>query len=271
MVVRRDDVQKEKNDHKGVVGLADAMRELFSQTLRSTSRQPWRDGEFAVPQSTVMGADIAHMGQMVKPGFQESLVKLVYVGYCATGGHWSEVAVPAGKLTQRHNFANNPNRRQRFGVLQFVVTDKDFSGAFNFFLKCLAVFVITRAPMGQSRIQVGVRPVTVSHLVSPLAAHRHFDSFNGVKNQKAQFAIENIEVQNFFELGASPKAVRCMVCFERQPIADKPIVIQVLKIKFGLARVIDYHAALAQQRHLLSITRSRFSKGARHYPPHKTK
>ena len=104
----------------------------------------------------------------------------------------------------------------------------------------------------------------VCQLISPLATHRHLHALDGVQHQQAQLPVEHVEVQHLRKVGAGLESVRGVVGFEWQPVGPKPVVVEVLQVELGGGRVLDDHATLLKQRHLLGVGGGRLGEGALH-------
>jgi hypothetical protein len=61
---------------------------------------------------------------------------------------------------------------------------------------------------------MGVGSVMMGQLVSPLAAYRNLDPLNGIQDQQAEFAIENVEIQDLGKAGAGPEGMGAMIGLE---------------------------------------------------------
>ena len=91
----------------------------------------------------------------------------------------------------------------------------------------------------------------MGEVVCPLGAHRNFDTFYGVKHQEAQLAIKDVEIQDVIKASARAKLVREVVCFEREHVASKTIIINVREVVSCALWIRDHHSARYQQLDLL--------------------
>ena len=127
---------------------------------------------------------------MAQPGFQHFFVDTIHGRDGAAGWHGLEVIEPARQQTQRHHLADGPYRRQCFAVGGLEMFDERLIRTVDFIGQLVEIDLPEIWLERQRAIQMRVRTVFMSQLISPLTARRYLHAFDRVKHEKAQFAIE---------------------------------------------------------------------------------
>jgi hypothetical protein len=154
---------------------------------------------------------------MVQEGCEVGFVHTVAMGYGIAVGAVAQLAIPFRELAQRHDFRYRPQRRQRFRVFAIVMLNEGFMALASFdfqFLALLGMVPVGRRFLKQAGIQMGVRAIAVCEAVGPAGTDRNSHALDGVEYQQAQFAVENVQVQNMIEAHARSESMAGMVGLE---------------------------------------------------------
>lgn len=55
-----------------------------------------------------------------------------------------------------------------------------------------------------------------------------------------------------------------MIRFKREPVGTQAVIVELLKVECGFSSIVNDHAALLEQRHLLCMSNSRLAEGSHH-------
>ena len=72
-------------------------------------------------------------------------------------------------------------------------------------------------------------------MISPVRAERDLQPFDGVHDQQAQLAVEDIVFDDLLEAGSWFEYMGGVVLFEGEPVGGLPVVIQIGEEISGLA------------------------------------
>lgn len=153
-----------------------------------------------------------------------------------------QVAVPVGKLAEGHDFADNPDRRQLF-IIPSKVSNKNLGTASHRLLEGFDIFPVLPSRFEKVGIKMGVSTVAVRKMIGPLGTQGDLNAFDGVKDQQAQFPVENIVFEYLIEVGARSALMSRVILFEGEQVGSKAIVVQVGEVMQGAVPVTNMHAA----------------------------
>src|SRR3546814_7508466 len=95
-----------------------------------------------------------------------------------------------------------------------------------------------------------MRTMSKPESVGPACADRHFQTLDSIQNQQLQAAIEHVVVQHCLEGCARLEVMSQVVRLVAQPIAAKPVVVELGYIKSGESAITEGHAT---RRKLLDL------------------
>jgi hypothetical protein len=84
------------------------------------------------------------------------------------------------------------------------------------------------------------------------------------EDEEPQLAIEDVNVENVGEGGPRGEPMRGVIRLERKRVADESVIVQVGKVKLRLFLVLDQHATLPEEFHLLLAGESRLRERLLH-------
>ena len=106
-----NDIHDMEQDQQRVVELPRPVMPTRMEATRLGPRCCWRDRELAIPEPTMVRADVAHDAQVMNPRPQLLMVEAETASDRGTNPIVTEIPVPAGEQAERHNLARSPERR----------------------------------------------------------------------------------------------------------------------------------------------------------------
>lgn len=160
--------------------------------------------ESAIPESTMVGANVTDRGQCVQDIFEnlnggqtQSLRDLLF-RFGVLG-----VLEPAGERAQAHGFHDGPDRRQeRFLILAAVMHHEGFAAFLHLARYAGQVAGMLPRALEQFGLHVCVTAVAQGNRSCPTGTHRHLNALDCLHDQQAQFAVKNVEAKHLLEGGA---------------------------------------------------------------------
>lgn len=128
-----------------------------------------------------------------------------------------------------------------------VVLDENFIGARDLIKQDCEIARMPVPTSCKARIKVRVRSVLVGHVIGPLGPHRDLDTLDSIKKKETEFPIKDVKCQGILERSARAKKMRLPINLERQPVGPKAVIVDVLEIVPGRARIVDPHAPVTQE------------------------
>lgn len=88
--------------------------------------------------------------------------------------------------------------------------------------------------------------MSIGQYMAPLTAERDFYPFYGIYDQKTQFTVKNVEVENLIKVGTSFKTVIASrhTIFKETPVSAQTIVGNVGEVMDGTRDIGDLHATV---------------------------
>ena len=207
-------------------------------------RKHGADPESAVPQSPVMGADVAHHAEMVKKGRENVVVELIGSSDLLLVAR-GQIADPLGNLPQRKDFGCHPDRRlDGIGVLSAIVVEENVSGTPDFLGKLRLISPVPLFVDMVRGVEITVRPMLHGHVVGPGGPDGDFHTFDSVQHQQTKLAVEDIQAQDVFEarpVGEGMVTEDLSGTFERDPIAAQSIIADMGQVVTSQSAVREDH------------------------------
>ncbi len=233
------------------------------------------DGQFAIPETRMVGADISDIVQSLKPRQHDwrGRVKLPGDALLCLGFTHVEQREHRAK---RHHFTGGPYRQIRKTIVVVFKMLHEQLGALLGLLskvnKKLCVFDRSIPHIWPSCRRTKILGLDVcvgspSHrqVMNERRSNGYFDSFNRINNGKAQLAIEPIAFPNVGKASVRDKsAVSVLGVLEGVPVSAEPVVPNRAQSLDQDRVIVNDEAATFQELRLILVRQRRFIEGLAH-------
>ena len=104
-------IQKRGENDQCIIDGADIGMKIKMKMCGFLFRQGKGDGKTAIPESGMVGADVAHYGEVVQERAENFLIEPIIVSNDLAVGWGGEIVVEGGELPDTHDFTHHPNGR----------------------------------------------------------------------------------------------------------------------------------------------------------------
>lgn len=151
------------------------------------------DSEPTVPETAVVGAQVADVGQVMHEGNEYGFVKSIRVGNCLAIPPMFQILKPFGQKAEGHDLAGGPNGGEfRISVAGTVMINEGLSAAIDFFPQAIQALLVFFRRMEVCRIQIEMTSVSQRQDMRKACSEGNFNSFNGFKHKKTELAVEQV-------------------------------------------------------------------------------
>lgn len=224
-----DDVHEIGQENKGVVDVSHLWLKAH-EALGNDIGVVWdfdRDGELTVPQTCMVGADVADIDHVMQHGREDLGGQTILTGDVLAVGVPADVVVESAQGAERHDLASCPDGRSRHPVLSLVMRNEILSALLQGLVQFGQAALMARSIVEYRLDFVGHGSVGMSEMISPLGSSRDFDLLGCLRDQGAQGAVEIVQGPEIVKSGAGLEAVRFPGHGEGNAIDRKPVIVVV--------------------------------------------
>jgi hypothetical protein len=241
-------------DDQGVVEAAVLLRiKAGDEAGRRAAGQLKGDGESAVPEAGMLGAEVAYVGAVLKERLEGLRRQAVGEGYVFAVSVALDVFVEAAEEAEGHYFADGPDRGAEHLVSLPIVSDEVFVAAVQFFVQAAEGVGVAFGVSEDRDVFVGLGAVSVGEYVGPAGANGDFDPLDSFADELAEGAVKVVKVPEVVESGVGEELVGIALNGDREAVGRKAVVIVVLEAVQGAGLVGNDQAAALEDCELLRV------------------
>lgn len=251
-VGRVDEVLPITNDGKNKIGALCSCGRLRNEGVARMTRHQRAYAQCPVPETGMMGADVADVNQCVEPRDKNGVTNSKGCCHIALCTSWLQVLVENGHRTKRGDFKGYPTWGQRVAVFSPERPNKLFVAAQKFIVNTRQSLCMLRRIGEKVRVTKPVAIMSQRHDIGHLGADCNFDGLNSGEDYMSQMTVEFIEHPCLFKGTARLKDVILPVCQKRIPVTAHSIVTDFVEPFFCFLFVGYHQTTLLQDANLIS-------------------